>query len=104
MTDDGAPLKSAYELAMERLAADDRKSGADKRRALTDADKAQIAEIRQAAKAKLAELEILKQDQLQAADDEPTKLHEIEEHYRIDRDRIERTQEDAVERIRSGED
>lgn len=104
MTDDGAPLKSAYELAMERLAADDRESGAGARRVLTDEDKARIGEIRRNATAKLAELEILKQDQLQAAGDEPTKLHEIEEHYKIDRDRIERTRDEAVERIRRGED
>ncbi len=50
----GTRLKSAYELAMERLAA---KEGPLKK--LTEEQKARIAEIEQKAQAKIAELKIM---------------------------------------------
>lgn len=96
-------LKSAYELAMERLRADDREMGVDAQRPLTDAQKARIAEVRRTGKAKLAELEILHRKNLREAGGDPAQLSEIEEHYRIDRRRVETSTDDAVQRIkRSG--
>ena len=58
MSDD-KPLKSAYELAMDRLQAEDRKSGVEQAKPLTDAQKESIAELRRQARAKRAEIEIL---------------------------------------------
>ena len=55
-------MKSAYELAMERL---EQREG--KRAALTDAQKAQISEIESQLKAKIAELEIMMEKNLAEA-------------------------------------
>jgi len=101
MPDDG--LKSAYELAMERLQAEDREAGIEKPRPLTAEQKEQIARVRQEHKAKFAELEILHKDQVAAAAGEPTKLHELEEHYKIDRDRADSSLESAISAIKSGD-
>ena len=57
MTEDKS-LKSAFELAMERLKKADAKSGVEPRR-LTDEQKASIAELRRFYEAKLAEQELL---------------------------------------------
>ena len=57
------PLKSAYELTMERLRAKDREQGVEQQ-VLTDAQKAEIARLRQETKAKLAEIEIRSQSDL----------------------------------------
>ncbi len=101
MSDD-APLKSAYELAMERLQAEDREAGVE-RRALSDEQKERVAELRRAAQAKLAELEIRHRDKLGRLAAEPEKLAELEEEYRIDRDRIERGLESDVEAVKRGD-
>lgn len=94
-------LKSAYELAMERLRAGDRKRGVEPDKPPSDSQKARIAELRQEARAKLAEIEILhrKQRSLEA---EPEKLAEIDEHYRIDRARVESQLEAAITRVKRG--
>jgi hypothetical protein len=60
------PLKSAYELAMERLKAKDREDGIVEEKPLTAPQKERIAELRLEAKAKLAELEILHRKNLAA--------------------------------------
>lgn len=91
-------LKSAYELAMERLKAEDKKSGVE-HKPLTDKQKQRIEELRQEAKAKLAELEILHRKQLDAATD-PEKLAETEEHYKIDRSRVESQLASAIARVK----
>jgi len=95
------PLKSAYELAMERLRDQDREAGVETRKPLTAKQKSRIAELRRAAKAKLAEIEILRDDR-RGVETDPEKSAEIEENYRRDRDRIERVLETDVEAIRSG--
>ena len=96
-------LKSAYELAMERLRAQDRKTGAEKERPLTDAQKKAIAELRREATAKLAELEILHKKPLAPGTD-PEKLAEHEEHYQIDRRRVESHLESEIARVKRGQD
>jgi len=78
-------LKSAYELAMERLQAEDRKKGVVKRAPLTASQKKRIAELRQEGQAKLAELEILRDKRLAGAAGDPEKLKEEAEHYETDR-------------------
>jgi hypothetical protein len=102
---DDQPLKSAYELAMERLRDRDREQGAEESRALTGEDKAEIARLRQEATAKIAELEILHRQQLYAAAaaGDPKKLEELEERHRIDRGRVESALETAIARVRRGQ-
>ena len=53
------PLKSAFELAMDRLKAKDVAEGVAEATPLTKAQKTRITELRAEAQAKLAELEIL---------------------------------------------
>jgi hypothetical protein len=96
------PLKSAYELAMERLRAEDREAGVEEPKPLTDKQKQEIARLRQEAKAKLAELEILHRDAASAAAEDTEKLQKVEEQHRIDRERIESRLESAVARVRQG--
>ncbi len=98
MPDDDAPLKSAYELAMERL----REQGAAEPQPLTDEQKQEIAQLRSEARAKLAEMEIMHEKERAEAGPEPEKLQELEEHYRIDRKRVESGLESKVTRIKRG--
>ncbi len=100
MPQDDAPPKSAYELAMERLTAEDREKGIESR-PLSDAQKKEIATRRQKAKAGLAELEILRQKSIAEAMGDPQKLAEIDEHYEVDRRRIESRLEDDIARIKA---
>ncbi|NIM00314.1 MAG: hypothetical protein GTN89_05260 [Acidobacteria bacterium] len=100
MSEDDAPPKSAYELAMERLTAADREKGIETR-PLTDAQKEEIAALRQKAKAGLAELEILRTESIAEAAGDVQKLAQIEEHYEVDRKRIESRLEDDVARIKA---
>jgi hypothetical protein len=95
-------LKSAYELAMERLRAQDREDGIEEDRPLSKEQKQEIARIRQEAKAKLAELEILHEDAVTAAGGDPEKLQKVEETYRIDRERVESRMESAIARVKRG--
>jgi hypothetical protein len=95
-------LKSAFELAMERLEAQDAKQGAKREAPLTPAQKREIERLRQEARAKLAELEILHRKHVLGAASDPAKLAEVEEHYRIDRRRIESHEESAVARVKQG--
>ena len=99
---DDSPPKSAYELAMERLTAQDRAEGIEIR-PLTDSQKKEIAELRQKAKAGLAELEILRDKSRAETLGDPEKLAEIEAHYEVDRRRIESRVEGDVAGIKTGE-
>ncbi len=95
------PLKSAYELAMERLKAKDREQGIEDEKPLTDRQKREIARLRQETKAKLAEIEILYRERVQKAPpEEAAKLREIEEEYRRERARAEERLEAAIARLR----
>ncbi len=97
-------LKSAYELAMERLRQKDAESG-EKQIALGDRQKEEIAELRRVYQAKLAEREIQRQtDSRKAAAADPETLagvlEKIEEAYRRDHDRLERERDQKVEAVR----
>ena len=94
------PLKSAYELAMERLKKKDRDEGVEEDRPLTAAQKTEITELRAQAKAKLAEMEILHRKGLETAD--PEKVAGIEENYRTDRARVESRLESDIAKVRRG--
>jgi hypothetical protein len=93
-------MKSAYELALERLEA----QGVTRPResALSEATKRAIAEARRVTDAKLAELEILHRDALAKLHD-PAQRDEQERNYRRDRERIESDGERAVARLRAAD-
>lgn len=94
-------MKSAVELAMERLRKSDEEAGID-RRPLTGAQKARIAEIRNIYEAKFAELEILHAGRLQASV-EPTERAEREQEYRRDRERLSSERDAKIEKVRHEE-
>ena len=100
MSDD-KPLKSAYELAMEKLRDRDRESGGETQ-ALTAAQKERIAELRQVAKAKLAEIEILHRGKRAEAASDPAALEQLEQRYEVDRRRVESKLESDLVRVRAG--
>jgi NAD+--asparagine ADP-ribosyltransferase len=91
-------LKSAFELAMERLRKSDEEAGVE-RRTVTEAQKAAIAEIRNFYEAKLAEVELLHQGRLRATVD-PTERAAREEEYRRDRERLSTERDAKIEKAR----
>ena len=98
------PLKSAYELAMERLRAKDREAGVDEPLRLTDDQKEAIAELRQTAKAKLAEIEIMHRNQMATAvAGDPEEIAKIEERLRVDRGRVESKLESDIALVKRGQ-
>ena len=98
---DEAPLKSAFELAMERLQQADADAGIEQQE-LSDAQKERIAEIRAKGKADLAELEIMRSQRIAEAAGDPVKLQEVEEHLEIDKKRIEARIESDVRAVKAG--
>jgi len=91
-------LKSAFELAMERLRKSDEEAGVE-RRTVTDTQKAAIAEIRNFYEAKLAEVELLHQSRLRASVD-PAERTAREEEYRRDRERLSTERDAKIEKAR----
>jgi hypothetical protein len=90
--------KSAYELAMERLRKKEQEGGGDER-ALTDAQKAAIAEVRQFHKAKSAELEILHQAALRKAASRE-EVDQLNEKLRRDTERLASDRDRKIDAIR----
>lgn len=92
-------MKSAYELALERL----EKQGIERPReeSLTAEAREKVAEIRKKAEAKLAELEILHKDRLKGVW-EPDKRQEEEDEYVRERRRIEEERDRKIEELRRG--
>ena len=92
------PLKSAFELAMERLKERDAAAGVETR-PLTGGQKAEIAEARSFYDAKIAELEVLHQSKIRrVADPEARAL--LEQEFRHDRERLVSDRDAKVLRIR----
>ena len=91
-------LKSAFELAMERLRKNDEEAGVE-RRPVTDEQKAAIAEIRNFYEAKIAEVEVLHQGRLRTTVD-PGERAAREEEYRRDRERLSSEREAKIEKAR----
>ena len=92
--------KSSFELAMERLRQKDAEAGVTVV-PLTDEQRAAIAEVRNAAQAKLAHAEVMHQsERLRAADAES--LAVMDDGYRRDRERIIADREAQIEKIRRG--
>lgn len=95
--DKASGMKSAYELALERL----EKQGIErpKEESLTPEMREQIAEYRRQAEAKLAELDILHKDRLKGVFD-PGKRQEEEDEYVRERKRVEEDCERKIARLR----
>jgi hypothetical protein len=94
-------LKSAYELAMERLRKKDAEEGVE-HKPITDEQRAAIAEVRNFYEAKLAEIEVLYKSSLRRTF-EPEARAALEEQYRRDRERFNSDRDAKIERIRRGE-
>ena len=100
MTDD-KPLKSALELAMERLAKKDADAGIEAK-PLTETQKAAIAETRNFYDAKIAEQEVLHQSKMRSAFD-PEVRETLTAEYRRDRERLTSERDRKIEKIRRGQ-
>ena len=100
MSDDKAPkMKSAYELALERLAGQGIEPPREE--ALSAEVRQRMAEVRQKSEAKLAELEILHRDALRKSQDHAAR-EQAEEDYRRERQRLEGDRERQIEKLRRG--
>ena len=97
MSDD-KPLKSAYELAMERLRKSDADAGIESQ-TVTAEQKAAIAEIRNFYEAKLAEQQVLHQSTLRKTPD-PAARDALEAEYRRARERLSSERDGKIEKIR----
>jgi len=96
---DDAP-KSALEIAMARLRQKDAESG-ETAAALTDEQKARIADVRQTAQARLAQEDILYKSSL-ATTWEPEARAKLEAQHRVDVQRINDEAERKIAKIRQG--
>ena len=92
-------LKSAYELAMERLRKKDAEAGIENK-PLTDEQKAEIAEVRKVYEAKLAQEEVLHQSSLRKTVD-PDERAKLEDDYRRGREKIAAERDGKIEKIRA---
>jgi hypothetical protein len=97
---DQKPLKSALELAMERLAKKDADAGVEAR-TVTDAQKAAIAEVRNFYDSKMAEQEVLHQSKMRSTFD-PAIRETLTDQYRRDRERLTSERDNKVEKLRRG--
>jgi len=96
----GGEPKSAYELAMERLRKQDADAGIAES-TVTDEQKAEIAEVRSRAEARIAELKILHQSKVAAIFD-PDARALVDAELRRDIERIEDDREKKIARVRGG--
>ena len=100
MSDDkSGKMKSAYELALERLASQGIEPPREE--ALTPEMREQVAAARRKAEAKIAELEILHRDALSKTADAVAR-EKAEEDYRRERRRLEEDCERQVAKLRRG--
>jgi len=91
-------MKSAYELAMERLAK------ASPTLVLTDEQKTQLAEIESTYKAKIAEKELFLKDQIQKAEDAGNfeEIEKLEKQLTSEIARLRQDCEAKKEKLRAG--
>lgn len=94
-------MKSAYELAMERLA----KSDPDAGKPLTAAQKGRLAELDRVYQGKLAEREIFLKKQLDEAfaAQNPDEAEKIRQQLASERVRITEEREEEKDRVRRGD-
>jgi hypothetical protein len=86
---------------MERLRKKDEQAG-DVRGSVTDGQKAEIAEVRSRAEARVAELKILHQSKISAIFD-PDARELVDAEFRRDIQRVEDDREARIARIRGGQ-
>jgi hypothetical protein len=98
---DDKPIKSAYELAMERLKKKDADEGVQAT-PLTDEQKAAIAEARSFYGAKIAEQEVLLEARLRQSVD-PAERDTISQELRRMRERYASERDSRIEKIRRGQ-
>lgn len=92
-------MKSAYELAMERFAASDDAPI----KPLTDAQKAELADLDQRYRAKIAEREVFLHKQIaEARRSDPGSVAAIEKQLLNERARLESERERAKDKVREG--
>jgi hypothetical protein len=93
-------MKSAYELAMERLAQSDPTTG----KTLSNEQKARLAEIDRVYKGKTAEREIFLQERLEAARaaDKADDVEKIKQQLANERARLEEEREAEKDKVRRG--
>ena len=93
-------MKSAYELAMERFA----DKNAEPSKPLTEAQKAELADIDQRYRAKIAEREVFLEKQLKdaRAQRDGNAVQQLEVQLRNERARLEDERERAKDRVRRG--
>ena len=89
-------MKSAYELAMEKF-------GGDATPKLTDQQKAEIAEIDNRFKAKIAEAEVMSQQQIGQAGDDLVKVDQMREALATEISRMREKAERQKNKIRERE-
>ncbi len=99
----GDELKSAYELAMERLQARDPEN-ADSA-PLSAEQKRQIAEVRQRYRTRLAELDVMRKagESKVSERGDAEKLGKLEEEYEVEKKALEQAMENEVQAIKNGE-
>ena len=93
-------MKTAYELAMERLRKSDQEAGIEER-LLTDQQKAEIAEVRSLYKAKIAQEEVMHESRLRATVD-PAERDLLGQLLRRERERLTSEQDAKIEKVRRG--
>jgi hypothetical protein len=91
-------MKTAYELAMERLKKKDEAAGVAAK-PVTDAQKAQIAEIRNFYEAKLAEAQVMHHSKIASVFD-PAERETLEKEYRRERERLNDERDRKVAKVR----
>ena len=98
MADETKPLKSAVEIALERLRQKDADAGVASQ-PLTDQQKTAIAEVRNFYEAKLAEIEVLHRSTLRATVD-PGERDGLEADYRRERERLTSERDRKIDKLR----
>jgi hypothetical protein len=91
-------MKSAYELAIERLRKKDEEAGVTST-PVTDEQKAAIAEVRNFYESKLAEQQVLHESALRKLL-EPEAREVLEQEYRRQRERLTSERDRKIEKIR----
>jgi hypothetical protein len=97
---DDTRLKSAFELAMERLQKKDEAAGIVNR-PLTDAEKTAIAEVRNYYEAKIAEQQVLYESHVKKVTD-PAAREALDSEWRRERERFIEDRDRKIDKIRSG--
>ena len=95
---EGAP-RSAFEIAMERLRQKDAEAGIEAK-PRTEAQRAEIAEVRSLYQAKLAQTEVMHASRL-AALTEPAARDVLDEEYRRERQRLTDEMDAKIDRVRA---